>query len=54
MLKDYTNLVVMVAEAKYDLERDVVESYEEVIALCYVNNYTPRRTVEVIATDIFK
>ena len=45
--------VKLVAEAKYDISSDMLEAYEDVLVECHGLDYTPRRTVEVLATYIF-
>lgn len=54
MITDYIKKVVLLAEWKYEIEKDIIMGYEELIAACYVNNFTARKTVEVIAEDLFK
>ena len=54
MLKDeYVNRVFKIAEVKYDLNEDVMESYLDQIEKCRDNGFTPRKTVEFIAERIF-
>jgi hypothetical protein len=42
----------MIAKVKYDLPLDVVEAFEDLILECYNNQFTPRRTVEVVAESV--
>jgi hypothetical protein len=51
--EDYYNRVVVVANFKYELSRDVLEEYKPQIQQCYDNNFDVRRTVEYLATQIF-
>jgi hypothetical protein len=50
---EYLDKVAKICEVKYELDREVVESVINHIEQCYEQNYTPRRTVEVVASLIF-
>lgn len=54
MFEEYLNKVAKIAEVKYEIEREVLESFILDIELCYEQNYTPRRTVEMVACHLFK
>lgn len=51
---EYFKRVKAVARVKYEIEEEVLISFIDEIEQCYEQNYTPRRTVEVIAEYIFK
>lgn len=54
MFRTYQKKVIALAKWKYDIAADILEEYEQLIAACYVNNFTARRTADTIASDIFK
>lgn len=51
--EEYINKVFIIAERKYALNQEVVESFLEQIEKCHDNGFTPIRTVEFIANKIF-
>lgn len=53
-MDEYLKKVMAVARAKYDIELDVLLFFSHEIEQCYEQNYTPRRTVEVIANHLFE
>lgn len=54
MNEEYFNRVVKISEVKYDIDRDILENFKDKIEECYKQNYTVRRTVEVIANILFE
>jgi hypothetical protein len=54
MPKFWLTRVKLLAAAKYDIDEDVLEAYENLLEQCHALDYTPRRAVEVLAADIFK
>lgn len=53
MYKEYLNKVYKIAQVKYELNQDVMDSQLDQIKYCYNNGFTPIRTVEFIAERIF-
>lgn len=53
-MDEYHARVTKIAKVKYDIETEVLEVYWETIKECYEYNYTPRRTVELIAKHLYK
>ena len=53
MLEEFLNKVCKLAYVKYQLDEDIILAYEDEVEQCYTNGFTPRRTVEVIAQEIF-
>lgn len=53
MMDAFLKSVVLIAKAKYEIDRDILEDYLETIQNCWDKDYTPRKTVEVIASDLF-
>ena len=53
MFEDYLNKLTVIAQVKYDIEPVVLESFMFEIEQCYKQNFTPRRTVEVVACHLF-
>jgi len=51
--EEYLSKVAKIAQVKYEIEYDVVMSYKWDIEQCYDRNFTPRRTVELIAERLF-
>ena len=46
--------VVKVADFKYEISKDVLENYNEELTTCYEQNFSPIRTVEVVASQLFE
>ncbi len=53
MYEDYYEKVCLVCKAKYEIEEEVVKNYEEVVAAGYKANFSPIRTMEWIARELF-
>lgn len=53
MDEQYFNKVAIIAKVTYEIEENVLLSYIDVIKQCYKQNYTPRRTVEVVAEYLY-
>jgi hypothetical protein len=53
MTKDYLNKVIKIAEYKYEISEEVLLSFDYELERCYENNFTPIKTVEVIAEHLF-
>lgn len=53
MTDEYLTKVIKIAEYKYDISYDVLENYLDYIQDCWYNNFTPIRTVEAIANDLY-
>lgn len=53
MYEDYYEKVCLVCKAKYEINEDVVKTYEEIISIGYTSNFSPIRTMEWIARDLF-
>jgi len=53
MTDDFLKKVILVAEAKYDIDADMLEEFKYEIEQCYNMNYTVRRTVDTVANIIF-
>lgn len=54
MFRQYQKKVAVLAKWKYEINEDILEEYDQLIAACYVNGISARRTVDTIASDIFK
>lgn len=52
-MQEYLDKVYKIAWVMYEIDGDILEEYDKTIKTCYERNYTPRRTVEVIATHLF-
>ena len=52
-MEEYIDKVIAIAKFKYDMEEEVTLSYIFEIEQCYEQNYTPIRTVEVVANHLF-
>lgn len=53
MPEDFYQKVVKIAEVKYALDDDVILGFYDEIKVCWEAQFTPRRTVEVIAERMF-
>ena len=54
MYEEFLNKVYTIAKFKYDIEEEVLLSFKYELEQCYKQNFTPRRTVEVIANHLFE
>lgn len=45
--------VAKLAKAIHEIDEDVLEAFSYEIEECYKNGFTPRRTVEVVADQLF-
>lgn len=52
-MDEYLDKVSKIAWVMYEINGDVIEEYLPFIKQCYNNNFTPRRTVETLANDLF-
>lgn len=52
-MDEYVNRVAKLAWVMYEIDEDIIEGFMNEIEECYEQNYTPRRTVEVIADFLF-
>jgi hypothetical protein len=52
-MEDFIKRVMLLAKAKYDIEEDIMESFISLIEQCYQQEFTPRKTVEVIAAELY-
>lgn len=53
MTEDYINKVIKIAQIKYDLNPEVVESFEKDIIVWYDQGFSPRKVVDIIADILF-
>lgn len=53
MNEEYLQKVQKIAEVKYQLDEDIIEAFYSEIEECFNAGFTPRRTVEVIAEQVF-
>jgi hypothetical protein len=49
----YTRKVSLLADVLYEIPEEVIEEYAQLIKKCYDNNFSPRRTTETLAKEIF-
>lgn len=52
-MEEFLIKVAKIAEHKYQLEEDTLEAFADQIEWCFNNGFTPIRTVEHIANQIF-
>lgn len=52
-MEEFLIKVAKIAEHKYQLEEDTLEAFADQIEWCFNNGFTPIRTVEYIANQIF-
>jgi len=52
-MDEFLDKVIAIAKFKYDMDQEVTESYIVEIEQCYEQNFTPIRTVEVVANHLF-
>ena len=54
MWEDYLKKVYAVAKYRYDLDSEIIAfGYSDLVHSCYEQGFPPRRTVEIIAEQIF-
>lgn len=53
MFEEFLAKVLKIAKVKYEIEEEVTESFIFEIEECYKNQYSPRKTVEVVANHLF-
>ena len=53
-MDDFLKKVCLILKAKYDIEEDLVLEFMHEIEQCYAQEYTPRRTAEVVAHHLFE
>jgi len=52
--EEFLSKVTAIAKQKYEIEDDVLTGFMWEINQCYLQNFTPRRTVEVVACHLFE
>lgn len=52
-MDEFIKKVLAIAKHKYEIEEEVVLSFIHEIEQCYEQNFTPIRTVEVVANHLF-
>lgn len=50
---EYLEKILKIAKIKYELDEEVVTSFEQEIEECFKQGFTPRRTVEIVADRLF-